>query len=140
MGATICFFALPKVDTGTLRVVRAGSSTARNNAFNLSMAFADEMGDSNVVADVVDSPRPLSVDELHRLYEATARDWGKMWSERYSLRPLTNLFPGEPIRFEASPGNLVLRPAAASSYELVWHDLDGAEAITNTVTPTRWVR
>jgi hypothetical protein len=47
-------------------------------------------------------------------------------------RSLTNLFTGEPIRFEASPGNVILRPHG-DRYELIWHDLDGAEAITNDV-------
>jgi hypothetical protein len=154
MGATICFFALPRVDAGSVRVVRSYFGAARNNAGYLYMALADEMGDSKVIADTASSPRALSADELQRLYEATARDYCKVWSERSQLAPLTNFFTGEPIRFEASPGNVILRPVrrnsriisnmvladTPSSYELIWHDLDGAEAITNTIEPTHWTR
>jgi hypothetical protein len=64
---------------------------------------------------------------------------------------LVNVFTGEPIRFEASPGNVLLRAVAQpdagehklfsgatpDAYELVWHDLDGAEAVTNRVPPWR---
>jgi hypothetical protein len=148
LSATVCFLSLPRVNSGSLRVVRAFSSIARINAMYLSIGFADELGDSNVFANVVNSPRALTADELQHLSEAM-----KLWPKDYRA-PLTNLFTGEPIRFEASPGNIILRPAhhnsrivdnlvsenGPSSYELIWHDLDGAEAITNTIEAARWAR
>jgi hypothetical protein len=115
------------------------------------MALGDEMSDTNVIAHAAIPARSLASAEVERLFQAAAHDYQEHWP-RYGSRqtlPLTNFFTGEHIRFEASPGNVMLRPAVGVSgwdakaipqlitngYELVWHDLDGAEALTNPVPP-----
>jgi hypothetical protein len=117
------------------------------------MALGDELRDSNVVSGSVTPARPLTQPEQERLLQAAVRDFQGYYSQYYgSHSPFRNLFTDEAIRFEASPGNVVLRPASrpgsgeqdprsvpgADAYELIWHDLDGGEAITNLVPPRQW--
>jgi hypothetical protein len=76
----------------------------------------------------------------------------QVFAEEVLKEIFIHLFTGEPIRFEASPGNVLLRPATREDvpdaqrikpgpwywdYELVWHDLDGAEAFGYPVRPPR---
>lgn len=49
--------------------------------------------------------------------------------------PLQNVFTGEPLREEATPGNLLFRPTARGT-EVLWHDVDCVEHILATL-PTR---
>jgi hypothetical protein len=149
-GVAVYFLALPKVGGMSLRTVRVGSSSVRSDALELAMALGDELTDTNLIANAATPARPLRPGEVERLFRAAARDYRDNWAQYSSRRsPLTNCFTGEPIRFEASPGNVVLRPAVqfatidattapravTNGYELVWHDLDGAEAIVVPVPP-----
>ena len=153
VGVAVYSLGLPKVSGLSLRTVRVSVGGIWNDGFELAVALMDELTDSNVVAKATLPARPLTPDELERLLRSAAHDYQNHWpSHSRKDHPLTNLFTGEAIRFEASPGNVVLRPAvqAASgdtnmiprtvtnAYELIWHDLDGAEAITNPVPP--WLR
>jgi hypothetical protein len=112
-----------------------GSARIRNDFHELALALQDELGDTNVFPATPTSQRSLTPAEGERLLATIALDNRRIWA-RYPVSPLTNHFTGERIRFEASPGNVVLRPAG-STYELVWHDIDGAEALTNAVEPDR---
>ncbi|KAF0180878.1 MAG: hypothetical protein FD161_596 [Limisphaerales bacterium] len=49
--------------------------------------------------------------------------------------PLQNIFTGEPLREEATPGNLLFRPTARGT-EVLWHDVDCVEHLLATL-PTR---
>jgi hypothetical protein len=152
-GLLVYFLGVTKVGGSSFRTTRLRFGGPRNDCFELAVALGDELEDSNVVSGVVTPARPLTPHEQERLLQAVAHDFQGHWSQYYGRRsPLTNLFTGEAIRLEASPGNVVLRPAVppgsgdykpasgagADAYELIWHDLDGAEAITNLV-PT-WQR
>lgn len=151
-GLVVYFVGVPKVGGSSFRTTRVSFGGAYNDSLMLAMALGDELQDSNVVQSAVMPVPPLTPNESARLLEATARSFQRrgLWQLR-SHSPLTNLFTGEPIRFEASPGNVLLRAvappgggdhkllsgAAPDTYELVWHDLDGAEAVTNLVPPWR---
>ena len=152
VGMIVYFAGLPKIGGLAFKTARVHSIRVRSDSMQLAMALGEEMGDTNLVKGLLTPARPLTAAELERLLQATIRDFQPAWS-RYSgaSSPLTNFFTGEAIRFEASPGNVLLRPAAqpsgdyklhsvpgADAYELVWHDLDGAAAMTNLV-PT-WNR
>jgi len=148
-GFVVYLVQVPKIEASSFRTSRLYFGEPRNDCFELAVAVEDELLDTNVVSGALPPARPLTPPEQERLLEAIARDYAGHWSLR---SPLTNVFTGERIRFEASPGNVVLRPAVqrgssqqqpspplvADAYELVWHDLDGAEAITNLVPP--WQR
>lgn len=49
--------------------------------------------------------------------------------------PLQNVFTGEPLREEATPGNLLFRPTERGT-EVLWHDVDCVEHLLATL-PTR---
>ena len=154
VGVAVYCVCLPRVGGLPLRTVRIWSGVARINTLELATALGSEMTDTNVIANAMQPAHPLTSTEVERLLRAAALDYRDHWSPYSSSQthPLTNFFTGEPIRFEASPGNVVLRPAVQSAggdaytsqtaitngYELVWHDLDGAEALTNPVPPWRW--
>jgi hypothetical protein len=138
-GLAVCALALPKGDGMSFRTIRVRGYALHGDLFYLAQALAFEMDDTNVVAVATTPPRPLTSPELERLLRAMARD---------PQQPaLTNTFTGEFIRFQASPGNIVLRPAVSQAhptgttatslttngYELVWYDLDGAAAMTNSL-------
>lgn len=147
-GLVMYFIVLPKTDAAAFRLARASWATVKNQTMELAMALGDELGDTNVVQPLTAPVRQLTSAEVERLLQLVNKDYSMHWSA-WPGSPLTNFFTGEPIRFEASPGNLLLRPAFAShgindgavphvpanGYELVWLDLDGAEAITNGVVP-----
>jgi hypothetical protein len=149
-GLVVYFLAVPKVGGSSFRTARISFGGAYNDSLMLAMALGDEMQDSNIVRSAVMPVPPLTGAESARLLQTTARNSQRrgLWQSR-SHSPLTNLFTGEPIKFEASPGNVLLRAiaqpgggnhkllssAAPVTYELVWHDLDGAEAVTNLVPP-----
>jgi hypothetical protein len=151
-GLLVYFVGVPKVAGSSVRTTRVSFGGAYNDSLMLAMALEDELQDSNAVQSAVMPVPPLTPAESARLLQATARSFQRrgLWQSR-SHSPLTNLFTGEPIRFEASPGNVLLRAvaqpgggdhklltgAAPEAYELVWHDLDGAEAVTNLVPPWR---
>jgi hypothetical protein len=151
-GLAVYFLGLPKVGGSSFRTTQVSFGGAYNDSFRLAMALGDELQDSNIVQSAGLPVLPLTPAESARLLQATARSVQRrgLWQSR-SHSPLTNLFTGEPIRFEASPGNVLLRAvahpgggdhkllsgAAPDTYELVWHDLDGAEAVTNLVPPWR---
>lgn len=46
--------------------------------------------------------------------------------------PLQNVFTGEPLREEATPGNLLFRPTARGT-EVLWHDVDCVEHVLATL-------
>jgi len=52
----------------------------------------------------------------------------RLWSE-------LNVITGEPLREEATPGNLLFRPTARGT-EVLWHDVDCVEHLLATL-PTR---
>ena len=151
-GMLVYFLGLPKNGGFSFRTARLRYSDAPYVSHELATALGEEMEDTNVVQNAVTPSRPLIPVEQDRLLQAVAHDYRGNWSHYRIPSPLTNLFTSEAIRFEASPGNVVLRPAArggsgdykphstagADAYELVWHDLDGAEALTNLVPP--WSR
>jgi hypothetical protein len=147
-GMAVYFLGLPKVAGLPIKVTRFYGASIRSDIYYLADALADEITDTNLFAVATSPARPLSPGESEALLQATLRDYQQVWSRSFSRQsPLTNLFTGGPIRLEASPGNLVLRPAVrvhadpggsgtsltTNGYELVWHDLDGAEAITNAL-------
>jgi len=147
-GLVVCFLGVPKVGGTSVRTTRLRFGDAYNNGYYLAMALADELGDSNVVSCIATPLRPLAPQEQQRLLQAVTKDYQAQWPESHrSHSPLVNVFTGERIKFEASPGNVLLRAiaqpdggdhkllsgAAPDTYELVWHDLDGAEAVTNRV-------
>jgi hypothetical protein len=150
-GMVVYFLGLPKVGGLSLRTVRVWGGSIHYDTFMLALGLGDEMADPNVIASPLIPTRPLTASEEECLLGAVVRGNRGQWSEHYPKlsEGLTNLFTGELIRFEASPGNVVLRPAvrgrssganaiprtATNGYELVWHDLDGAEAVTNSVPP-----
>jgi hypothetical protein len=150
-GLVVYCVGVPKVGGSSFRTTQVSFGGAYNDSFRLAMALGDELQDSNVVQSAGMPVPSLTPAESARLLQATARGFQRRgrWQSR-SHSPLTNLFTGEPIRFEASPGNVLLRAiaqpgggdhkllsgAAPDTYELVWHDLDGAEAVTNLVP--RW--
>jgi hypothetical protein len=151
-GMVVYFLAVPKVTGASFRTTRVSFGGAYNDSLMLAMALGDELQASNVVQSAVMPVPPLTQAEAARLLQVAARDLQRRGlSQSRSHSPLTNLFTGDPIRFEASPGNVLLRAvaqpggddrnqlfgAAADAYELVWHDLDGVEAITNLVPPWR---
>ena len=151
-GLVVYCVGVPKVGGSSFRTTQVSFGGAYNDSFRLAMALGDELQDSNVVQSAGLPVPPLTPAESARLLQATARGFQRrgLWQSR-SHNPLTNLFTGEPIKFEASPGNILLRAvaqpgggdhkllsgAAPDTYELVWHDLDGAEAVTNLVPPWR---
>ncbi len=151
-GLVVYFLGVPKVGGSSFRTTQVSWGGAYNDALMLAMTFGDELQDSNVVQSAGMPVHPLTPAESARLLQATVRSFQRsgLWQSR-SDTPLTNLFTGGPIRFEASPGNILLRAvappgggdrqllsgAAPDTYELVWHDLDGAEAVTNLVPPWR---
>jgi hypothetical protein len=148
-GVAVYSLGLPQVGGLSLRTVRGWGASVRSDTLELAMALGDEITDTNVLANASTPARPLTPGEVERLFRAAARDYRDNWAHYSSRRshPLTNLFTGEPIRLEVSPGNVVLRPAVqfatinattapravTNGYELVWHDLDGAEAVTTPV-------
>ena len=150
-GIGLYFLVLPKVDGGSLRITRYSSYAPRYSGNVLSYAIQDALWDSNVVSSPLKPMHPLTPVELERVLTAVSYDNTEDWSNKVSRspslgHPLTNLFTGEALRFEASPGNVILRPSrgdwfsgygaanpSTNGYDLVWHDLDGAEAITNFV-------
>ena len=151
-GLLVYFVGVPKVGGSSVRTTRLRFGDVYSNGYYLAWALADELGDSNVVSSVAPPLPPLVPQEQQRLLQAVTKDYQAKWPESYRRHsPLVNVFTGEPIKFEASPGNVLLRAVARpgggdqklltgtdpDTYELVWHDLDGAEAITNLVPPWR---
>ena len=51
-----------------------------------------------------------------------------------SAQAKQNVFTGDLLRFEDSPGNISFR-ASTNDFELIWHDWDGAEALRQTFQP-----
>ncbi len=152
VGIAVYFVGVPKVRESTFRTARAWWAAARNDSLALAVALGDELEASNGPVMAAIPARPLMPSTLEKLLQATAQDLRSSGYYRaWDIAALTNCFTGEAIRFEASPGNVVLRPIVhgdkddgtttggtpAGIYELVWHDLDGAEAITNLVPPWR---
>jgi hypothetical protein len=153
-GMIVYFLVVPKISIPSLRTVHLSFHALRNDALNLAQSLGDAIsnpGASTVVSNAAAHVHTFSPQELDSLLLTIVKDFPQDNHSWWMHRPhaLTNLFTGEPIRFEASPGNMILRPAppghplvsivtlgpAPGLYELVWHDLDGAEALTNSVPP-----
>lgn len=136
----VVYAGLPKAEAGGLRVVRLRSTSIRNDSFILLMALQDEMAAMNRGAG-------SSSEELEKTCHAALGNSAEYWThDTNNLHFLTNFFTGELVRFEASPGNFILRSVVQfppttnggyvapglERYQLVWHDWDGAEALTNS--------
>jgi hypothetical protein len=143
LGALV-YAAIPKAEAAALRVVKVRWSAIINDGYILKMALADEMPSINGTSGAGEL---FSTARLEKTCEIALRNSAAYWShDTNDLHLLTNFFTGELVRFEASPGNFVFRcvrqfPATtngpyvtpgAGRYELVWHDWDGAEALTNS--------
>ena len=146
IAAAVYFFWLPKIDSGSMRMTRVWRSKIQADALGLALALGDELGNTNLFPVGSKSGRPLTQTEAQTLLSTLQRDNEKVWAAYPpGQHPMTNMFTGERIRFEASPGNYTLRPTGQadlasknlSGYELIWHDLDGAEALTNAVPDLR---
>jgi hypothetical protein len=147
-GLLVYSVGVTKVAESSFRTSRFSFTYPRSDSLELAMALGDELADTNVISGSVTPARPLTPSEQARLLRALVHDYGPHWSQ-WHHSPMKNVFTEEPIRFEASPGNVVVRPVTrpgssddnlrsrpgADAYELVWHDLDGAEAITNLIPP-----
>jgi uncharacterized membrane protein len=77
--------------------------------------------------------------ELKRFGDALAESFAEgrkpTDSEYFRARFLINLLSGEPLREEATPGNLLFRPTVRGT-EVLWHDVDCVEHVLATL-PTR---
>jgi hypothetical protein len=133
-GIAVYLLVLPKADASSFRVTRTLSVTVRSQFHYLSQMIEMHMADSNVNLSALASPRPPDSAELDRVLRSVAQEYQGA-SPHYpgEFNPLANYFTGDQVRFEDSPGNISLRPVGTDDYELVWHDLDGAEAITNRI-------
>jgi len=135
------FLALPKVNNASFRTVPGYRWRVQNNTHWLSLMIQDTLGDTNVFPAGAMPAHALSPADLDRLRQKLLHPNPEVWPFSPYEQPLTNFFTAEPIRFEVSPGNIMLRPVPhdaatpARGYELVWHDLDGAEAIVLPVNP-----
>jgi hypothetical protein len=143
VGVLIFTFGLAKADASSVRVVRGHRGIPGANLLGLAMVVEDELADTNSLAKTSAMTAAESAILLRQVIHEYQSDpyWLRYYGSSRANHPLTNLFTGELVRFEASPGNFVLRPVIANeSYELVWHDLDGAEALTTVIQPGRWRR
>ena len=137
----LVYIGVPKADESALRVVKLRFSAIRNDNYILKMALTDEMNQPAGSREIVSSTR------LEKTCQTALQNAPLYWShDTNDLNFLTNFFTGELVRFEASPGNFVFRcighfppttngpyvTPGAGRYELVWHDWDGAEALTNS--------
>ena len=153
----LMFYALlPRADMASTRVLRLHGGMIGSDMLQLEMLVEDELMRTNAFASVASSGRALTPAEFKGLLDLVARDFQPSRETVVSTHDvLTNIFSGERIRLEASPGNVIMRPAPGTRltrddivllsevthpYELVWHDLDGAEASTNIVIAGRWRR
>jgi len=121
------FLLLPKVEVEVKRGYRNHWSSKRN-AFTMlhaTVAGAEEDARKKKIAI---PPEGWSLATLQRAVKSSGneRDWDSI-----TVSPLT----GEPLREEATPGNLLFRPTARGT-EVLWHDVDCVEHVLATL-PTR---
>jgi hypothetical protein len=152
MGIAVYGVAVPKVSPSSLRLTKGFAAYAMNDALQLALEIEDKLGESNAFSQTAPTSSALSPLELETLLQEIRHEARIYSGNSTRMTPFTNFFTGEPIRFEASPGNVILRPATNDDvpdwlrlkpgswywdYELVWHDLDGAEAFRCPVQPAR---
>lgn len=133
----LTYLALPKVANLSTQKQRRPFLEMEFEVQWLALSLEGTLGDTNVLAHAPTADQPLTPAESKRLIQAVG-------SSHDGPMPMKNLFTGEMLRFEASSGNVILRPVAFAGenpitfkrlpgYELVWHDLDGVEVLTNMV-------
>jgi hypothetical protein len=141
-GLIVYAFALPKVGSTPIHRGHVWSSRIRSDCLGLAMDAVNQMQELSLLPIGTNSPPNPTLGDLNRALEATLRNY----PNPYSGREIRNVFTGQSLKCEASPGNVVLRRQTAGlpagdypipsdnllEYELVWYDLDGAEAI---ITP-----
>ena len=146
VGLVVYAVGLTKTDMKSFRVRPLYYGLANSQAFGLAVEIGDELNRTKMVSRPAVPGSFLTALELERLRQSLFRDsQGHLIPKDHLDDCFKNFFTGQPIRFEASPGNVILRPVTKSQgdrdhpgsgsplYELVWHDLDGAEAVTNEV-------
>lgn len=132
----VYFFALPKVE---VRAVRSGHGYpfVHFGTFQRVVASAAEF-ESDMRQERWHGVVPVSwnLERFHVEMEEwvaegrkeTFMSAARLWSE-------LNVITGEPLREEATPGNLLFRPTARGT-EVLWHDVDCVEHLLATL-PTR---
>ncbi|MFM8469050.1 MAG: hypothetical protein ACKODH_03620 [Limisphaerales bacterium] len=123
------FVALPKVEVEVKRGWRFHPNARLT-------VYRQLWSDVEVLAHELKGPRPdlqpegpWTVKSLRRAVLKTSPT--VRTDEALSL----NAFTGEPLREEATPGNLLFRPTARGT-EVLWHDVDCVEHVLATL-PTR---
>ena len=118
------FLLLPKVEVEVKRGYR-GHWSFRRNAFvmlHATVAGAEEdFRKGNI-------PIPAEGWSLAALQRAVKPSANKRDLDSISVNPLS----GEPLREEATPGNLLFRPTARGT-EVLWHDVDCVEHVLATL-------
>lgn len=125
----VYFVALPKVEVEVKRGWRFHTN-ARLTAYRQLWI------DVEVLAHELKEPRPDLQPEGPWTIKALRRANLKVSPSVRSDGALSlNAFTGEPLREEATPGNLLFRPTARGT-EVLWHDVDCVEHLLATL-PTR---
>jgi len=123
-----CYGALPKVKV-EVRRDRYVRLSWRASQFNqLQFRLSELAQDLHAVTVRGSLPELWTLPDLGSAFEDEVG-----LEERKQL--MTNLLTGEPLREEATPGNLLFRRTDAGT-EVLWHDVDCVEHILGTL-PTR---
>ncbi len=121
----VYFFALPKVEVRVSRGIYASLFGRQMNWRQLDGGIQQLELELRSKENRSALPQAWNVQTLLVALEPYFR----------SEDPLQNVFTGEPLREEATPGNLLFRPTARGT-EVLWHDVDCVEHILATL-PTR---
>lgn len=126
------FLVLPKVEVEVKRGWRFHASGRSHELRQLQeriLQVGDELGRAGTP---LTPPAAWNLDSLHAVLNTRKM---LLRIRAYPGEVLVNPLTGEPLREEATPGNLLFRPATRGT-EILWHDVDCVEHVLATL-PTR---
>jgi len=114
----LTYWMTPKIEDHRLTVRRVSANAAAKQTQQVAHALQTAMGDRALQAQAPPMDSRTGADLLRDILESDV-------DHPLRAHPLLNLYSGERLRLEASPGNLTLVPSE-SGWVLRWHDFDGA--------------
>ncbi len=119
----LTYALLPKISAGETRYLVRPHSLAKQQLLEIGIGLLDEVGETN---------QGSALEKLQALAADRAVMPRLLWNA--SAQAKQNVFTGDLLRFEDSPGNISFR-ASTNNFELIWHDWDGAEELRYTFQP-----
>jgi hypothetical protein len=118
--ALLTYWMIPKLEDSRLTVRRVSSTLAAEQTQRVAQALQASLTDQTTLPNTAPLDSRTGATFLQQAFD---REIG----HRLGADQLLNLYSGETIRLEASPGNLTLAPND-QGWILSWHDFDGAAA------------